>query len=110
MIANFEVFVKRIPRMRSELLQTESNTLLLIIKVKDNNIEFLTDFNEIMGIVNATPGKICDMYETVNTTQVNEYAVRGNILNNTLEYLTFLEFADDFFLLGFEFCLDKCLM
>ena len=35
------------------------------------------------------------MDETVNTAEVNEYAVVGDVLDGTLEHLTLFELADE---------------
>ena len=50
------------------------------------------------------------MDESVNTAQVNEYAVRGDVLNGTLENLALLKTADDLFLLCFELSLNESLV
>ncbi len=50
------------------------------------------------------------MDETVNTAEVDEYAVVGDVLDSTLKYLTLLELADDFALLGLDFSLDERLV
>ena len=96
--------------MWSELLQTESDTTLLIVEVEDNNIDLLVELDNLVRIVYAAPRQVCDMDESVNTTEVNEYTVRGDILNGTLEDLTLLELADDLLLLSLELLLDESLM
>ena len=50
------------------------------------------------------------MDETINTAQIDEYTISGDVLNSTFEYLAFLQLADDFLLLLFEFCLDESLV
>ena len=50
------------------------------------------------------------MDESVNTTKVNEYAVRGNVLDSTLKHLTLLELRDDLLLLSLKLCLDESLV
>ena len=50
------------------------------------------------------------MDETVNTAEVNEYTIVGDVLDGTFEYLAFLELADDFGLLFLEFCLEESLV
>ena len=50
------------------------------------------------------------MNQTVYATQVDEYTVGCDILNGTFENLSFFEFTDDFFLLLFQFSLDKSLV
>ena len=96
--------------MRSELLQTESNALLLIVEVEDNNIDLLVELNNLMRIVYAAPREIGDVDESVNTAQVNEYTVRSDVLNDTFEDLTLLKLANDFLLLSLDFLLDESLV
>jgi len=96
--------------MGSELLQTQCDTLLLVVEVKDNDVDLLVQLNDFLRIVYATPAKVCDVNETVNATQVNEYTVRGDVLNGTLKYLTLLETADNLLLLSLQLCLDESLV
>ena len=63
-----------------------------------------------MGIVNAAPREVCDVDESVNTAEVDEYTVRGDVLDHTLENLTLLQLRDDLLLLGLELSLDKSLV
>lgn len=88
-VANLELSIESIPRMRSELLQTEGDTLLLFIEVENNNVQFLIELNDFVRIVYAAPRKVGDVDETVNTAEVDEYTVRSDVLNGTFEYLTF---------------------
>ena len=44
------------------------------------------------------------------STEVDKHSVRSNILDDTFEYLSFFELADDFFLLLFELCFDEHLV
>ena len=50
------------------------------------------------------------MDETVNTAEVNEYTIVGDVLDSSFENLTFFEFADDLALLFLEFCLEESLV
>ena len=47
------------------------------------------------------------MYQTVDASKVDKYSVRSDILDDTLEYLSFFEARDNLFALFFEFFLDK---
>ena len=55
LVTNLEVCIKSIPRMRSELLQTECDTLLLFIEVENYNVQLLVEFNNLVWIVYAAP-------------------------------------------------------
>ena len=109
-VANLEVRIQRIPRVLSELLETESDTLLLLIEVEDNNVNLLVERNNLVWIAYAAPREVSDMYESVNTTEVNEYTVRCDVLNSTLEDLTLLKVRDNLLTLCLELSLDECLV
>ncbi|MPN00559.1 hypothetical protein SDC9_147755 [bioreactor metagenome] len=47
------------------------------------------------------------MDQTINATQVDEHTVRSDVFNGTFKDLTFLQLADNFFFLIFEFSFDK---
>ncbi len=71
MVANLELCVKSIPRMRSELLQAEGDTLLLIVEVEDNDVDLLIKCDNLVRIAYATPRQVGDVDESVNTAEVN---------------------------------------
>ena len=52
-VTNLEVSIQSIPRMWGQLLQTESDTLLLLIEVEDNNVDLLVELNNLLRIVDA---------------------------------------------------------
>ena len=58
----------------------------------------------------AAPGEVCDVDEAVYAAKVDEHTVAGDVLDRTLEHLTFFELGDDFALLLLEFGLDECLV
>ena len=55
LVTYLEVRIEGIPRMRSELLETEGDTLLLFVEIEDNNVELLVEFHNFVGIVYAAP-------------------------------------------------------
>src|SRR3712207_592642 len=109
-VAHFELCIECIPWVRSELLQTEGNALLLFIEVEDNHINLLIERYNLMWIAYAAPRKVCDVDESVNTTEVNEYTIRGDVLDSSFENLTFFELRDNFFLLCFQLSLNESLV
>ena len=96
--------------MRLKLLETEGDSLLVLIEVENNDVNLLIERYNLLRMIDPAPREVCDVDETVNTAQVNEYAVVGDVLDSTLKHLTFLEFADDLALLSLDFSLDKCLV
>ncbi len=63
-----------------------------------------------MRIAYAAPREVCDVDESVNTAEVNEYTVRSDVLDSTFKNLTLLQFADNLFLLCFQLSLNECLV
>ena len=96
--------------MCCELLETERDLLLLLVEIKNNNLNLLLEANNFLWVINATPREVSDMDKTVNATEVNEYTIVSDILNNTLEYLTLLKLADELSSLLLLLCLKKCFM
>ncbi len=58
----------------------------------------------------AAPRKVGDVDKTVNASEVDEYTVSGDVLNDTLEHLTSFELGDDVLLLLLELGFDKSLV
>ena len=90
-VTNFEVSVELLPRMRSELFETESDAFLLFVEVKDNDVDLLVELNDFFRIGYAAPAQVSDVNKTIYATEVNEDAVVSDVLNHTFENLTFLE-------------------
>ncbi len=61
-------------------------------------------------MVDTAPGQVGNVDKSVYTTQVDEYPIRGNILNDTFEYLAFFQLTDDLAFLLFDICFDKGFM
>ena len=55
LVTNLEVRIKSIPRMSLELLQTESDSLLVLIEVEDNDIDLLVKGNNLLRMVDSAP-------------------------------------------------------
>ena len=109
-VTYFQVRIQSVPRMRSQLFQTQCDTLLLVVEVKDNHIDLLVKLYHFFRVAHTSPREVGDVNQTVYAAQVDEDAVRGDILNGTLEYLSFFKLADDFFFLLFQFGFDKSLV
>ena len=83
---------------------------LLLVKVKDNNVEFLVGLHDVGGVVHASPRQVGDVDESVHTAQVDEHTITGDVLHGAFEHLALLEFSDDFLALLLKFGLDECLV
>ena len=89
------------------MLKTECDTFFLVIEVKDNNVELLVKRYNFFRVADTTPRKVSDVDKTIYAAKVNEYTVRGDVLNSTFKDLSFLKFRDDVAFLLFKFSFDK---
>lgn len=110
LVTDFEVWIEGSPRMWSKLLKTESDSLLGLIEVEDDDVDLLVERNDLLRVIYAAPRKVGDVDKTVHTAKVDEYAVRSDVLDGSFEYLAFFELADDLGFLEFEFSLDEGFM
>src|SRR3712207_1455494 len=78
LVAYFQLSIQSVPRMRSKLFQTQSDTLLLVIEVEDNDVELLIQFDYFLRIAYTAPRKVCNVNQAVYAAQVDEYSVRGD--------------------------------
>ena len=109
-VAHIEALVESIPRMGSELLKTQCNAAFLVVEVENNHVYLLIQANHFVRIAYAAPRKVGNVDKSVNTTEVDEYAVGGDVLNRTFKDLSFFKLGNDFFLLCFKFFFDKSLV
>ena len=55
LVTYLEVSIEKIPWVSSKLLQTESDSLLSLIEVKDNNVNLLIKSNNLLRMVDTAP-------------------------------------------------------
>ena len=93
LVTYLEVCIECLPRVLAKLLETESDTLLRLIEVEDNDVDLLVESNNFLWVVDTSPREVCDVDKSVYATEVNEYTVTSDVLDCTLEYLTLLSCA-----------------
>ena len=96
--------------MSRKLLQTQCDTLLGVVEVEDHDLNLLVERHDLFGMVHAAPRKVRDVDQTVHTAQIDEYAVRSDVLDGTFENLALFEFRHDDLLLGLKLGLDERLV
>ena len=110
LVADFEFGCQGIPGMGHELLETQGDALLLVVEVENNDVELLVKLHNFLGVVYAAPGEVGDVDKTIYAAQIDEHTVGGDVLDGSLENLTFFEFGDNLALLLLEFGLDESLV
>src|SRR5690554_3629318 len=89
------------PRIFAQLLQTQRNAVALTVKLQDFNIDFVSHIHDFARMLDALPGHISDVQQAVNTAQIYERAVVGQVLDDTLDFQTFSQgFQQSFTLLA----------
>ncbi len=93
--------------MGRKLFQAECNAFLVLVKVENNHIDLLIQFNDLFRMINTAPGEVCNMNQSIHASEVDKHAIRGNVFHAAFENLSFFEFGNDFGFLDFKFCFDE---
>ena len=84
------------PRIGFQLFHAQADTLRFGVETDNLNLDGLTDRQRFGRVINAFPGNVGDMQQTVNAAQVNERAVIGDVLDNAVQNLAFGQILDQF--------------
>ena len=109
-VAHLQVGIQSVPRMRSELLQAECDTLLLLVEVEYHHVDLVVEVYYLVRIAYAAPRKVGDVNQSVYASQVYEYAIRSDVLDGSFQDLSLLQLADDFLALLLQLSLDESLV
>src|SRR5262249_35734721 len=93
-----EALVHRRPRVRHDLLHAQRDAGALPIVIATDDAQGIPDVDDIGRFVDATPRHVGDMQETVETAEVDEGAVVGDVLHRAFEDHAFLENLERLFL------------
>ncbi len=97
-----EILCHGIPWMWRQLLRSKRNSLLVVVKVEDYDIELLIQFNQLLWVVDTAPRHVGDVNKSIDASEIDEYAVRSDVLDCSFQYLSFLKSANDDAFLLFE--------
>ena len=94
------------PRIFAELLHAQGDAVLLLVELQDLGGHFITNIEHFARVTDAAPCQVGDVQQTIDTAQVDECAVVGDVLDDTLDDGTFLEVFEQcltlFTLAGFQ--------
>ena len=82
------------PRIGLELLHAERDALGLRIEADDLHLDVLADLQRLGRMVDAAPRDVGDVQQAVDAAEIDERAVVGDVLDDALEHLAFLERGD----------------
>ena len=71
------------PRIRRELLEPQRDALLIFVVLENLDLDLIADVDEIFGVGQASPRHVGDVQKAVETAQINERAVLGQVLDDS---------------------------
>ena len=107
LLSNFQSILNSIPWVSRQLFQTKSNSLLVIIEVKNNNVDLRIQLNNLFRMNNTSPRKVSNVNQSIYAAKVNEYTVACDVFNHTFQYLSFFKARHDLLLLFFQLSFNK---
>ena len=89
------------------MLQAERYALLFLIKLQDDEVEFLLRLDHIVRMPHATPAQVGQVQQAIDAAQVNEGAVIGNVLYRAVYDLAFLQVFHQLRALGVQLFFEQ---
>lgn len=80
-----------VPRIFAQLLQAEADAVTLAIELQHAHVQLVADVDDFGRMAHALPGHVGDVQQAVDTAQVHERAVIGQVLDDTLQDRAFLQ-------------------
>ena len=93
-----------LPRIVEQLLHAERDAVRLVVDLDDLDLHLLADIEHFGRVIDAPPGDIGDVQQSVDAAEVDERAVVGDVLDDAVDDLTFFEILHQFLTL-FRTCL-----
>ena len=85
----------RLPRIGLQLLHAERDALRLRVDADDLHLHRVADVEDLGRMIDAAPGHVGDVQQAVDAAEVDEGAVVGDVLDETVDHLALLEAGDD---------------
>src|SRR6266699_4403199 len=96
-LAGSIALLDRCPGINLCALDRESDFLFLFVNAEDLNFDLLADLEDFTGMVDAAPGELADMDQSVCATQVNEGAEICEVTDDAAPDFARFEFVEQFF-------------
>ena len=72
-----------IPGIGGALLQTQRNTLFVTVDTGNDDLQLLSHMEHFAGMLDALPGDVGDMQQSVDAAQINESTKINDVLHDT---------------------------
>src|SRR4029077_6364061 len=76
-----------LPRIVKQLLHAERDAVRLVVDLDDLDLHLLADVEYLGGVIDSPPGDIGDVQKTVDTAEIDERAVVGDVFDNAVDDL-----------------------
>jgi hypothetical protein len=83
------------PRIVLQLLHAQADTVGFLVDLDDLHLDGLADGQDFLGVVDAAPGHVGDVQQAVDTAEVHEGTVFGDVLDHTVHDVAFGQLADN---------------
>src|SRR5207237_8326978 len=84
-----------LPRIRLELLHAEADSLGLAVDADDLDPDGVADPDQLARVVDPLVGDVGDVEQAVDTAEVDEGAVVGDVLDHAVDHLALGEALDE---------------
>src|SRR5205085_11996058 len=88
--------IDTLPRIGFELLHPERDALRLGIEADDLDLDVLPDIESLGGVIDAPPGDVGHVQQSVDAAELDKGAVIRDVLDDAVEDLALLEAGDEF--------------
>ena len=95
------------PGVGLQLLEAERDALALAVELEDLDAELVANADDLFRVGDAAPAHVGDVKEAVDATQVDEGAVLGDVLDDTIEDGAFDEALERLPLLALALVLEE---
>ena len=97
------------PRVRRKLLEAQRDSRLFLVELENLDLDVVAHVDQILGVRQAPPGHIGDVQQAIQTTEVDERAVLGQVLYRAGEDRAFFKVRQGFRALGVDFFFQQLL-
>ncbi len=88
------------PWIFTQLLEAQGNTIALAIVLQNLDIDLVANVDDFRRMLDTLPGHVGDVQQAIDATQIDECAVIGEVLDDALDLLAFLQRFQQSFTLG----------
>src|SRR5690606_36006896 len=80
-----------LPRILAQLLETQGDALALAVELEHLHFDLVADVHHLGGVFDALPRHVGDVQQAIDAAQLHGGAVVGEVLDDTLDGLAFLQ-------------------